>query len=321
MLEEAVHRVEPLFGADSVYLATSGYLAEILGSAGTVAQERILAEPAKRNTLGCLCWVAANLIARGFGEATVAVLTADHRIGSPDKFRATVTAALEVSELHSTIVTIGIKPDRPETGFGYIEVDWSEAVRTESGRTAFGVSRFREKPNTDTVLEFLEAGNFLWNSGMFFYPLPAFMSGLSSVAPKVHDLTNHISQAISRQDAMLAKALFEQLPNISVDYALMERIDHAYVVPADFEWDDLGSWDALERNLTPDGHDNVVEGVATLVKSRECVVYNTTGRPVGILGGDGLVVVVTEHGVLVCPKEQAQFVREIAHRSQANSSL
>ncbi len=311
MLEEAVNRISPLVGSDT-FISTSAALQSIIADAGVVSKDQVLAEPARRNTLGALVWVAASLLSRGIENATVAVLTADHKIEDPDRFRATVGAAMDVAESTGGLVTLGITPDRPETGYGYIEVDRSSTAKASDGREAYRSRRFLEKPSLDTAKEFLASGNHLWNAGMFFYTLTGFVSALAATNQAAHEILHEITEKLKSGDHHHAVKAFENLPNLSIDFAVMEKAPSVYVVPSDFPWDDVGAWDALERSLEADGDGNVLQGRVIALDSNGCVLVNDDDQKVvGVVGITDLIVVATRNAVLVCPKSQAQRVKQI----------
>jgi mannose-1-phosphate guanylyltransferase len=307
MLEEAVRRIEPLVGEGEVYVATGLGLRAAICEAGIVAADKVLAEPARRNTLGCLAWTAATLLARhGDEPVTMAILTADHKIGEPERFRETVRRALEAAEERGCIATIGVRPTRPETGYGYIEYEDSP------GETVHRSRRFREKPNREQAQEFLKAGSFLWNSGMFFWTLETFLDELGRADPATVDKVRAMADALRAGDEQRAARAFETLPNLSIDYALLEKARNVCVVPAEFPWDDVGAWDSLERTLPLDSAGNVIQGDALLLDTSGCVVYNESpGVKVCVLGCEDLVVVATGDAVLVVPKGRAQEVKRL----------
>lgn len=312
MLEEAAERIAPVVAEGQVYVSTSAAIADAVTASGSVPKEKVLAEPTRRNTLGALCWVAAKLIAQGLGEATVAVVTADHMIGDPALFCATVETAFEIAEREQGLVTIGVRPDRPETGYGYIEFDADQTVGSSSGRLGYRSKGFREKPSTETAVAFLSAGTFLWNAGMFFYTIPTFVSELRTVLPEAAAVIDDMVTALKAGDEREATVAFERLPSISIDYALMEKAQRVFVVPAEFPWDDVGAWDALDRTFPKDERGNVCQGTSVLLDTSDCVVVNEAGgTTVGMIGVQNLIVVNTHHAVLVCPKERAQEVRNI----------
>ncbi len=313
MLEEAVERISPLCGPGGVYVSTSTFLGDVMVRAGVVPENRVLAEPLKRNTLGALVWSVAALIAEGRPLDTgVAILTADHKIASAEAFRECVWDALDVAEQEGGLVTIGIRPDRPETGYGYIEADLAS-----SRGAGFVAKGFREKPDLETARDFLAAGSFLWNSGMFFFTLAGFREALSETQPEASLALEGIVEALRAGDRATASRQFERLPNLSIDYAVMERASKVSVLPSRFEWDDLGAWDALERSMPLDAACNVCEGEALLVDTRGSIVYNdVAGKIVAVLGMEDVIVVNTPDAVLVCPKSAAQRVKEIVTKLQ-----
>ncbi len=321
LLEEAVNRIAPLVGSRSVLIATAEHLREPILAAELVPEEDVIAEPAKRNTLGALAYLAATLIARhpnDWEDISAAVLTADHKIDDPEAFRRTVREALEVAESMDALVTLGIAPTRPETGYGYIELGPELPDRPGTHESA----GFREKPDGGLAEEFLRRGTFLWNSGMFFWTLRAFMGEMQRAAPDVAERIRAMAAALAGDDHRTVVATFESMPNISIDYALLEKSERVYVVEAQFGWDDVGAWDALERSLGPNREDNVVVGHAiTLDTARSIVVNEEDGRIVCLLGVSDLVVVATPDAVLVCRKDQAQRVKEIVARLPGTSFL
>jgi mannose-1-phosphate guanylyltransferase len=310
MLEEAIQRLVPVVDAGQVYISTGKAILGAIERAGLVQPDRILAEPEKKNTLGALVWVAACLEAKGLGEATVAIVTADHVIGDAAAFQLTVEHALSLAETTDGLVTIGIRPDRPETGFGYIEA--STDVRSLGGRDYYRAASFREKPDFETAQQFVQAGNYYWNSGMFFWKLSAFRRELRHAAPQDAEILDEIVRALRDGQDAAAVESFSKLRPISIDYALMERAADVFVAPSDFPWDDVGAWDAIERTFRQDADGNVLVGESLVLGSTGSIVLNDCpDRPVAVYGARDLVVVSSAQGVLVVPKEHAQKVREI----------
>lgn len=308
LLEEAVHRISPLIRGENVYIATTRLLEEAIRAEGGVLAGNVFAEPEKRNTLGCLCWVSANLLARFPDQPlTLAVLTADHKIGNPDLFRSTVETALSTAERTGALVTIGIEPTRPETGYGYIQM--AEADGEELTRRA---RAFHEKPTLPKAEEYLAEGDYLWNSGMFFWTLSSFLRELDGAQTETYRLVLAMADALQKGKPEEAETLFASLPSQSVDYAVMERAKSVYVVAGTFPWDDVGSWDALERSFDRDGNGNVVQGNVAALDSSGCVLVNESHLKVGVLGVEDLVVVVSKDGVLVCHKGRSQEVKRLA---------
>jgi mannose-1-phosphate guanylyltransferase len=308
LLEEAVKRIEPVTGRDHVFVATTKALEKAIQSEAYVPKENVLAEPEKRNTLGAVCWVGASLLARfPDDQVTVAFITADHKIGNAPLFRDTVEVALIAAEQSSGLVTIGVRPTRAETGYGYIQ------IRDHDGeRKAQRAHRFHEKPDAALAREYLAGGEHLWNSGMFFWTLEGFQKALKEALPKAYETFTQMAEALRAGDAAKAEKLFLELPNASVDHALMEKASDVFVVPAEFPWDDVGSWDALERTFERSPEGNIVQGEVILLDSKGCVVVNDAKLNIGVIGVSDLVIVASEHGILVCHKDRAQDVKKVA---------
>lgn len=321
MLDEAVHRIEPLVGAGNVLVATATHLQGPIREAGLVTEENVIAEPDKRNTLGALVWLAAVLASRpgeegegGFDEPiSLAILTADHKIDDPMTFRKDVELALQIAEETGGLVTLGIPPTRPETGYGYIEAAPQDEVTR--GRNVFPVASFREKPDKATAEEFVRGGGFTWNSGMFFWTLAGFASELKTAHAEAHAIMLRIAEALRAGDQAAAEAAFRELPDLSIDYALMERAKRVYVVPANFPWDDVGAFDALLRTMPSDEYGNVILGEVHAVDCEGCLLYNEAGEQVlTAVGLRDQILIQTHDAVLVAAISDAQRVKEIVGR-------
>jgi mannose-1-phosphate guanylyltransferase len=318
MLAQATRRAKECVGEGGAYVATTLRLIDPVRDAALVPNEQVLAEPARRNTLGCLCWLAATLIARGQENAVVGILTADHAIGDDEVFLKTLNDALDLAVERKAIVTLGIPPTRPETGYGYIEVDPTARVDTSSGHGGFKVRAFREKPSPETAREYMASGDFLWNSGMFFFTIETLLREIGHAQPDALTCIQRVAEELKTGDHSAATKAFEKLPNISFDYAVMEHAQSVLVIPTTFPWDDVGAWDAMERTYDADANGNVQQGASVLIDVRNSIVVNDDPSiQVGILGLNGVIVVATKDSVLVCAKDQAQRVREIATAVQS----
>jgi len=318
LLAESVARITPLIPAENVFVVTGRHLQPVIREAEVgIPAENVVAEPCKRNTAGCLVYAAAVALARYPVDAdriSMAVVTADHLIADRNKFLGTVSAALQAAESQDALVTIGIQPTRPETGYGYIEIP--EQAQPAPGGSAdfpvYPVRRFCEKPDASTARRFVETGRFLWNSGMFFWRISSFVAEFEQVNPEIAAAARGIRAALESGDQAGAERVFETLPDISIDYALMEQARRVLVAPGAFPWDDVGAWDALDRTFPRDARGNVAVGDPVLIDSRNCIVYNDPGAErtaVAVVGASDMVVVVTEDGVVVAPKARAQEVR------------
>jgi len=305
LLEATLERVAGLVPAERIWVLTGHDLKEpverVVGG-----RARVVAEPVGRNTAPAVGLGAMLALAHGMTGA-MAVLPADHLIPDRQGFLETARRALDLARREPLLVTLGISPQRPETGYGYIER--GPALSTAPG--AFGVRSFREKPDAATAGRFLACGDFYWNSGMFFWRpevlleavrrcSPALAAGLARLEGRLDD---------GAVDAALAE-VFPGLESISVDYAVMEHAENVAVLEAPFDWDDLGSWGAWARRQPRDAAGNVAVGHALAVDAEDCVILGED-RPVVVLGAKGLVVVQRPGGTLVCPLERAEDVRRV----------
>lgn len=305
LIEQSLERARLLGDA---YVATNRLFSQITTSVCGLAEDHVFAEPDKRNTLGCLVWVAGSLMARFPDEASrisLAVLTADQRIHPTEAFVDCARLALDAAERSGAISVLGITPTRPETGFGYIEAgDPDERLSR--------VIKFHEKPDHETAIRYLEQGGFTWNSGMFFLTLPTLLNELERQQPEAFSAANTIGRALLAGDLVAAQSAFASLVSNSFDKAVMEGAENVMVVRADFEWDDLGSWDALRRSTESDGDGNVAVGPSRFLESNGNSVYiDGTAQTVSVLGVEGLVVVVTPDHVMVVPESRAQEVKRL----------
>ncbi len=318
MLAEAVARIAPLIPAEHVYVVTGSHLADAIRGANVgTPPENVLAEPAKRNTAGALAYAAAFLNAKYGAEHldfTMAVMTADHVIHDTQKFVQAIDAALTVAERDDCLAILGIPPTRPETSFGYIQIQarTEPLPETPHGVAVYPVGAFHEKPSRERAEDFIESGRYCWNSGMFFWKLSTFMEELDAARPVLSHALREITRALRIGDDDKVQGLFEDLEDISIDYALMEHARRVVMARAEFHWDDVGSWPALERTRVQDENGNVLHGAPVVLDSRRCIVYNDAGlenMAVAVIGVEDLVVAVTPDGVLVVPKDRAQDVR------------
>lgn len=318
LLEEAVERISPLVDKREIYLSTTTVLAESIKQTKLVPSQNVLVEPIRRNTLGCIAWAVAHTIASkpdSWQRVTMSVLLSDHKIAPAEIFRADVENAIQVAETTGGLVTIGIEPTRPECGFGYIEA--SEQVLDGKAYRSAG---FKEKPSRDLAEVYVSEGHHLWNSGMLFFTLEGFINEMNAINPASSQLVRQIADCLQKADVEGAEECFKQLPNLSIDYALLEKSANVYVVKANFEWDDVGSLDALDRSLPTDADGNVVEGNALAIGATKSILYNDNPNLLlCTLGVHGLVVIATKDAVLVCPKHEVQRIREITAKLQEHS--
>lgn len=310
LIADTVRRIEPLCPSERVVVATGAHLVDATRAAlPWLAHDAFLGEPRARNTAPCIAWATA-VIARRDPDAIVMVVPSDHHIGEPERFREVLTAA--VSSARSAITTVGIRPTRPDTGYGYIEL--GEAL----GSSVFQVARFVEKPNRERAEEYVNGGRHLWNSGMFFYRAQALLEAIRKLAPEVWAGVERIEGAakISPQaEAHATREAFDAFPSVSIDVAVMERVKPLNVVPGSFGWSDLGSWESAWELASKDELGNSRHDRAVYVDARNNLIVDLTGgrhdKAVALVGVEGLCVVQTEDALLVIPRERSQDVRMV----------
>lgn len=326
MLEDAIRRVEGLIPLSRILIVTSAVLKpSIEQTLPWFPAANVIAEPSKRNTAPCLALAAAEILHREGSSAQLslmAVLTADHYIGNEVYFRQNVQQALEYAGREGALVTIGVQPSRPETGYGYIEVDPLAVTENDA---VMKVTAFREKPDRDTAMKYVLGGKHLWNSGMFFWRTSVFLEQLKKHLPVVGNAVSEMLHARNEGEAMDSATIaeiFNTLPDISVDFGVMERADNVAVVPAGFIWDDVGSWDALfrlrEQTQTGSVHDGEV---IDLGSSHSVVVNAARDHVVAVIDVHDIVVVATPNATLVCGKDSVQRVKEVVGKLRETGKM
>lgn len=279
------------------------------GIAGPRHEHPFLLEPVGRNTAPAIALAAMYLQEKSGADSQLLILPADHLVRDESGFKASVQAAADLAK-QGYLVTFGVHPTQPETGYGYIR----RGARIESS-AGFEVSAFVEKPDRATAIRYCESGDYDWNSGMFCFQAGSFLAALEQYAPEVFKAASACWQGMDRQRQPLEipPALFALCPDISIDYAVMEKVANCAVVAAEFDWSDIGSWQAISELYQSDAAGNRVRGTAILVESRDCFVHSDT-RVVAAVGVHDLVIVDTADAVLVAHRDRAQEVKEVVNQ-------
>jgi mannose-1-phosphate guanylyltransferase len=273
--------------------------------------QNIIAEPIGRNTTAAV-GLGAAICGKIDPNAVMAVLPSDHVIGEPEKYQRVLGNCLEIASKQPVLVTIGIQPNEPNTGYGYIEI--GENLTPGFHRAV----KFVEKPDLETAKQYLASGRYRWNAGMFVWSFPTLQKSLSKVIePQMSEIFAkfHDAWGTGRFNAAL-KREYPKLQSISIDYALMEKADNVVVADGDFDWDDVGAWTALANHLPTDTSGNVVRGDHLSVDSADNIIMGD-GRMIATLGVRDLIIVQTADATLVCRKEDAQRIREVVKALQA----
>lgn len=301
LLNQAIARLKLFLPSERIYIATGQHLGPITRrECPAVPPENILLEPEKRNTSGAIGWAMTQLP----GDAAIGFFPADHAISDLEAFASTAESAFQVAELEDALVVIGITPTRPETGYGYIEAAPSSGISRD-------VLRFHEKPEAAKAEEYVRDGGFYWNAGMFFWTASSFWRELREAAPTYADTLESIGSSLQSADCEGAERLFASLPSISIDHLVMEKARRIKVVPAGFDWDDIGSLDALARWLPADSDGNSHRGSALAIDAHNNLIVSEDDGVVCVLGVEDLVVIRTADATLVCDRRLSQEVRRI----------
>jgi mannose-1-phosphate guanylyltransferase len=276
----------------------------------------IIVEPSPNGTGPALA-LATALIARRDPRAVMGSFAADHDIADVDAFVAAVRTAIQSSRT-GDLVTIGLTPTRPETGYGYIERT-DEVVLRDDDCSAYRAARFIEKPDLERATEFVESGRFLWNAGMFVWQVRALAAELKRQQPEIAEGVREIARAWeSRDQERVTARIWSQLPEITIDHGIMEHAERVAVVPADLGWSDVGDWSGLGELIEQDGLGNSVRGELLSIDTTNSVIWSETGRMVAMVGLDNIIVVDTEDALLVVDRAKSQEVKKVVAELKAS---
>ena len=304
MIQKTVKRLSPMVAPEDVFIVTNAAYTDLVkDQLPDVPAENILAEPCARNTAPCIAFAAA-VIGRKYDDAIMLVLPSDHLIGYEDIYVSTLKKAVKVAEQGKNLVTIGITPTYPETGYGYINFG------KEAG-SAYEVERFVEKPDLATAKKYLASGKYLWNSGMFVWKISSVMANLKEFMPDIYEGALRIGESFGTQSytETLVKE-FSAFTSESIDFGIMEKADDIYTLPGSFGWDDVGSWLAVERINETDDDKNYVDGDVITVDCKRTTICGGK-RLVAAIGTRDIIIVDTDDVLLVCSKNNTQDVKKV----------
>ncbi len=311
MLQMTYKRIRPLADPDHILVVTSEELRkEVAAQLSELPAHNIIAEPVGRNTAPCI-GLAASIIARRSGNQEVMItLPADHLIKNGSRFRKMIEKAADYAKEKDCLVTIGIKPTYPETGYGYIQR--GEVIGGETDTSLYKVKTFAEKPNIDTAKRFLKSGDFLWNSGMFIWTVSAIRKEFELYEPEMAEGFKALEEAVDTPGfETVLSDVYAKIKSVSIDYAIMEKADRVCILEASFEWNDLGSWEAAYTISEKDENGNAVQAKAFQgVDARNNFIYSTK-KLVAAVDVENLVVVETDDALLICKKDQSQKVKDV----------
>ncbi len=310
LTQETSRRIKPLCPVSRQLFVTPARFVPIVRRLLKVKPDNLVIEPVGRNTAPAIALAALYLLKRD-PDATMVVLPADHLIENQAEFLKCVTLAAELAQ-QGLLLTFGIPPNRPDTGYGYIQL--GNLISSRGEVAAHRVLGFKEKPDFLTAQRYLDQGSYVWNSGMFVWRADNFLRAVQQFMPEFYADLERFKKTIGRRtEAAALKRLYARAPAISVDYAIMEKATNIAAVRATFDWDDVGSWLALARHIQPDDRDNVVRGLAVLKGCSKCIVDSDVGI-VALLGMDDTVVVRSGDAVLVARSDALDGIKELLAR-------
>jgi mannose-1-phosphate guanylyltransferase len=318
LIRMTYERMLHISSTEQIYILTNAmYKDLVLEQIPELKPEQVLTEPKRKNTAPCIAYAAAKIKAIN-PAATLIISPADHLIVKESRFTEIVNTAIQQANSGERLVTIGIQPSRPDTGYGYIEFSQDAAIQPGD---VTPVIHFREKPDLTTAKEFLNKGNFYWNSGIFVWKSDTVLKALASFVPTLHDLFTANESAYNTADEQsYVDACFEQCEDISIDFAIMEHAKNADVVLADFDWSDLGTWGSLNTHLEKDENNNSVIGKhAHLFHSKNCTVNVSDDKLVLLDGLENYIVIESDNRFMVLRNENEQELKNFLKKLEKDS--
>lgn len=309
MIQLTVERLKKLVDIDNVYIVTNkDYKNLVLEQIKGIPEENILLEPVAKNTAPCI-GLAAMHIKKKYNDAVMIVLPSDHLIKYNEIYMDTLKVAIEVAEEDGNLLTIGITPSYPETGYGYINFGRDEDDIKRNN--IYRVKRFVEKPNLETAKEYLASGKYLWNSGMFVWKSSTILNNFRELLPEIFEGLEKIYETIgTAEEEIILHQEFSKFQSESIDYGIMERAGNIYTIPGSFGWDDVGSWLALERINRTNDDGNVIKGNVITIDSKKSIIQGQD-KLIATIGIEDLIVIDTDDALLIAKKDSTQEVKKV----------
>ncbi|QJW91926.1 mannose-1-phosphate guanylyltransferase [Spirosoma taeanense] len=304
LLQQTADRFDGICPPENIFIVTSALYKDLCKQQlPQLTDDQILCEPVARNTAPCIAY-ACYKIAQKDPEANIVVAPADHIILKEEEFKRTIRTALDATKDQDILVTLGIQPSRPDTGYGYIQ------YIPEAGETIKKVKTFTEKPHLELAQQFVDSGEFVWNAGIFVWNVRAINKAFSEHLSEVAEIFEEGKDAYytNQEEAFIDKA-YSLTKNISIDNGVMEKAGNVYVVLSDFGWSDLGTWKSLYEVSDKNADQNVVDGHVMLYDTKNCIIKTPKDRLVAINGLDGFIVAEYDNVLMICRKEDEQKVK------------
>ena len=303
-IRHTFERFAPIIPAENFLVVTNAtYRQLVLEQLPELRPEQVLCEPVGRNTAPCIAYAAFRLRAQ-HPDSTMVVAPSDHFIFDEEEFRRNITSCMEFAETHDALVTIGIRPSRPDTGYGYIQ--------TASAGEISPVVSFREKPDLKTAMSYLAAGNYLWNAGIFVWSARSILAALERCLPEVYGLfAGQADRFATPEEPNSVEEIFARCPSISIDYGVLERADNVFVRSSDFGWNDVGTWGSLYELSAKDADGNVVPAYSELYDTTNSLIKAAGKKVVVVDSLHDYIVVDTPDALLICPRSREQHIKQV----------
>jgi len=316
LLQQTYERFANICPPENIFIVTNRQYCDLVKDQLQVSDKQVICEPIRRNTAPCVAY-ASYKIAQLNPNANLVVAPSDHLILKEAEFEDIINLAFNKSKKENCLITLGIKPSRPDTGYGYIQ--FIEAEK-EDNPLIKKVKTFTEKPNLKLAKEFISSGDFYWNSGIFIWSVHSILAAMESFLPEVNDLfKGGVEKYNTPEESDFIETTYQHCKNISIDYGIMEKANNVFVVLSDFGWSDLGTWGSLYDNLSKNGKDNAVIGKQVFMyDSNNCIVNIPDEKLVILQGLDNYIVVESNNTLLVCKKEDEQKIKEMVSKINNN---
>ncbi len=309
LIQLTVERLSSIVDIEDVFIVTNkDYVGLVKEQLKGLPPENIIAEPVARNTAPCI-GLASVIVEKKYGDATMLVLPSDHLINQQQMYVSTLKTAVSVAQEGENLVTIGITPTYPETGYGYI--NYGEQKQGSNYSNVYSVEKFVEKPNNEKAKEYLKSGNYIWNSGMFVWNASTIMKNFEKYLPETFKGLKNISNSYGESDYdEVLTSVFSNFKSESIDYAIMEKADNIYTIPGTFGWDDVGNWLAIERVNRTNEFGNFISGNVITVDTKSATIVGDK-KLIATVGIENLIIVDTDDAILICGKEATQDVKKV----------
>lgn len=306
MIQLTVERILPIVEMEDIYIVTNKDYKELVQKQlPDILEENILCEPVGRNTAPCIGLGAIHILKK-YKDAIMLVLPSDHLIKYNSMFIKTLKEGCEIAQEGKNLVTVGITPDYPETGYGYIKFN----PKICKGQ-AFAVEKFVEKPSVEVAKEYLNTEEYLWNSGMFIWKVSSILENMEQFMTKIYHGLLKIKNAIgTEEEETILEKEFMSFSSMSIDYGVMEKAENIYILPGTFGWDDVGSWLAVERIKKTNEFGNIVNGNIITINTRNCIIEGTK-KLIATVGLQDLVIVDAEDAILICEKDETTDIKKV----------